>query len=59
MNMAIFLHMTVGVLSEVAKVVTYATEYGFALLEKVVTLPMSLEPSRGDRNCTLLSQATP
>ena len=38
---------------QVAKVVTYDTEYGFGLLEKVVTPPVSLEPSRGDRNCTL------
>jgi hypothetical protein len=30
-------------------VVTYDTEYGFGLLEKVVTPPMSFEPSQDDR----------
>ena len=33
--------------------VTYDTEYGFGLLEKVVTPPVSLELSQDDRNCTL------
>lgn len=48
-------HRTLGgrLAQQVAKVVTYDTEYGFGLLEKVVTPPMSLEPSQDDRNCTL------
>ena len=29
--------------------VTYDTEYGFGLLEKAVTPPMSFEPSQDDR----------
>ena len=48
-------HRTLGgrLAQQVAKVVTYDTEYGFGLLEKVVTPPVSLEPSQDDRNCTL------
>lgn len=47
-------HRTLGgrLAQQVAKVVTYDTEYGFGLLEKVVTLPTSFEPSQDDRLCT-------
>jgi hypothetical protein len=37
---------------QVARVVTYDTEYGFGLLEKVFTSPTSFESSSSNRHCT-------
>jgi hypothetical protein len=38
---------------QVAKVITYDTEYGFGLSERVATSPTSLEVSSNDRDLTL------
>jgi len=47
-------HRTLGgrLAQQVAEVITYDTEYGFGLLEKVVTPPMGYKPSQDDQICT-------
>jgi len=47
-------HRTLGgkLAQQVAKVVTYDTEYGFCLLKKAATSPTSFKPSSNDRHCT-------
>jgi hypothetical protein len=48
-------HRTLGgrLAQQVAKVITYDTEYGFGLSEKVAASPTSLEVSSNDRDPTI------